>query len=596
MNPDLFKQELHALVTEATTVGGVQQGRLAEAARVGPEVLTRAITPGFAMPTAAATRAIVRACLAITSPGLTGEQLDAALAEWEEKRRDAAGEIPPAQQPADPAPHDPNPPQRPAIWDRVRRRPLLAAAAVAALVVVVAVPAKLWLLSSDPEPCAAAGLTLQDDECIGVTDGAFTGFDEASQPVVDQIARQNAEVGENYVTVAVFGPLSQPPAPDGPGSRPGQLDSEQAKQMLIGAATAQARINATRVIGDPQPRIRLLLANPGSYQTRWSEPVQQLIDTRDDSDQRRRVVAVVALGTSVISTREAAKKLSEAKIPIIGAITTADDLNYTNIPGMLRATPTTSDYVAAIAKHLTAHPPSGPAMVVWDQNSEDRGDLYTGALQKAFHDQLGGWIGDLPDQAFVGATLPGDTWPQIFDAVTINICQSGAAIILYAGRVTDLPVFLESLKARRVCRDRPLTIMTGVAALTVIDRGDHEELRKAGLSIVYAGVTDPHTWPHGQGSPPEGWQPYAEALTAGGYRVTDADAYTCLTHDALLTATRAIRLASPNRVPQATDVISQLRNINGAYTIPGCSGTLSFTTTSNGAPLGTPIQIVTIPR
>ncbi|GAB2681155.1 ABC transporter substrate-binding protein [Nocardia goodfellowii] len=582
----VFKQDLRSLVVEATAAGGIDQARLAESAHVDPNVLTRAITVGYPLPTVESTRAIVTACLALTRPGLMGEQLDAELSGWEQRLHPSPDGQPPDQQ-------QPRPWWGP-VWARIRRYPRVGVAIAVTVAVALAAVVIFW---PEPEsPCVTAGLSLQDGECIGVTDGAFTGFDEASQPVVEQIARQNAEVGENYVTVAIFGPLSQPPAPEQPGFRPGQLDSNQAKQMLIGAATAQARLNTSRVIGDPQPRIRLLLANPGSYQTRWSDPIQELIDTRGDSDQRRRVVAVVALGTSVVPTRDAAKKLSEAKIPIVGAITTADDLNYTNTPGMLRATPTTSDYVAALARHLTAHPPAGPAMVVWDQNSEDRGDLYTGALQKAFRDQLGGWIGDLPDQAFVGATLPGDTWPQIFDAVTINICQSGAAVILYAGRVTDLPAFLESLKARRGCRDRPLTIMSGVAALTVIDRGDHEELRKAGLSIVYAGVTDPHTWPHGQGNPPEGWPPYAEALTAGGYRVTEADGYTCLTHDALLTATRAIRLASPNRVPQSTDVISQLRNINGAYTIPGCSGTLSFTTTSNGAPLGTSIQIVSIPR
>ncbi|WP_339401704.1 hypothetical protein [Nocardia sp. XZ_19_385] len=78
--------------------------------------------------------------------------------------------------------------------------------------------------------------------------------------------------------------------------------------------------------------------------------------------------------------------------------------------------------------------------------------------------------------------------------------------------------------------------------------------------------------------------------------LAEADAYTCLTHDAVLTATRAIRLANaPNRLPGTGDVLGQLRNINGNYTIQGCSGNFEFTTTSNGAPLGTPVQVLTVP-
>ncbi len=480
-------------------------------------------------------------------------------------------------------------------WLRRHGRP------VSAILVVLVVVAGIvyWVVGRDGEnACAAAGMEVVDGECIGVTDGAFTEFDDASTGVVEQIRKQNAEVGDEYVNIALLGPLSQPRQSDKPGDRPrqGQLSSDQVRQMLIGAAIAQKRVNAGRVIGDPQPKVRLLLANQGGYQTRWRRPVEELIARAGAEDPHRRVVAVAALGTSVADTRDAAMALSAARVPIIGAITTADELSYASIPGMLRVTPTTSEFVDALGTYLEPRPQYGPAIVVWDQNAEGRGDLYAGALQRAFHARLHRWIGDLPDQAYVGASIPSESWPQMFDNVTINVCQSGANTILYAGRITDLPAFIDSLELR-ICRDRPLTIMTGVTALTAIDRGSAEELRSAGLTVVYAGVTDPHRWPHGDGNPPGGWSDYSDALLAHGYRVTDSDAYTCLSHDAILTATRAMRLAAaPNRLPKSVDVGGQLRNINGAYTVPGCSGSFSFTTMSNGAPLGTPIQIVTIPQ
>ncbi|MFI9402479.1 hypothetical protein [Nocardia sp. NPDC052316] len=602
-----FKEMLRELVARTGAASdATRQARLAEEAHISAEALRQAITSGQALPTRETTKAIVTACLHHTRPELAGQQLQNELAWWEDQRSTAARPVRPV--PVIPAPPDEARAGSGASGNRgawsatgrewIRRRPrlTLAIAVLALVVAVVFAVGVVRIIRAADDTCVEAGLSLVDGECIGVTDGAFTGFDPVTADVVEQIATQNKLVSGDYLTVALLGPLSQPVQTGPPGGRPkeGQLSSDQIRQMLIGAAAAQHRVNSGRSFGDPRPAIRLLLANNGSFQNQWRAPVDRLISLADAEDPHQRVAAVVALGTSVADTRDAAKALSGKQIPIIGAITTADELNYDNIPGMVRVTPTTSTFVDHLSGYLDSHPELGPAIVVWDQNAETRGDLYAAALQKVFRDKLGRWIGQIPDQGFTGVTIPSDTWPQMFDGVTRNVCASGANTILFAGRVSDMGEFIDSLK-ERACRSRPLTIMTGVTALTAIHRNP-DQLRQAGVQVIYAGVVH-LDWPGGRGTPPEGWQPYTEALANAGYRTDGTDAYTCLVHDATLTATRAIRLAAtPNRMPGTSDVLGQLRNINGDYTIDGCSGSYEFTTTSNGAPLGTPVQIVTLPR
>ncbi|MBH0779363.1 ABC transporter substrate-binding protein [Nocardia bovistercoris] len=603
-----FKRKLRELVDKALEASAMERRTLAGQAKVTSVELSAAISADAPVPTRDVTRAIVAECLRHTDPLFTADQRENVLAGWEQRRQNAEvasnvarlggadrrsglviappGMDRPRGEPVEPERVAPIRRIFGAVRARVRRHPRVTIVAVVS-VVLAAVLAPLSMLD-DEHPCVAAGLTLIDGECVGVTDAAFTDFDTASKEVVARIQEQNRKLDGDYVTIALLGPLSQPGDPE----RPGQLDSEQAEQLLTGAALAQQRVNSTPLLRDTRPRIRLLLANTGARQTHWQAPVQQLIDIAGNPAEH--LVAVIPIGTSVVPTRDAALALSHAGIPLVAAIATAEDFDYAHIDGMLRASPTTSDYVAALADRIQNVRDSS-AIVVWDQNSETRGDLFTGGLQKAFHDKLGKWIGNLNDQGFVGATIPGDTWPRDFDNVTINICQSGADIVLYAGRVTDLSALIDSL-AHRGC-PRPLRIISAAAAFTSVDRTAREKLQKAGLTLTYAGVTDPHTWPDGRGDPPPGYLTYAEALAGlGGDSLDSADAYTCLAHDAVLTATQAIRLATRNpRLPKPPDVLTQLRNLNTAYAIPGCSGTLSYNTTSNGAPMGTPIQIVTIP-
>ncbi|MFE3060510.1 ABC transporter substrate-binding protein [Nocardia sp. NPDC059239] len=628
-----FKRQLKELVTRARySVDPVlTQQQVATRANVGEATLSKAFGETSPMPSAEVTDRIVRVSQRLLHPDNSDAELDAEVGVWHRRWLDASrprvihDPPEPTAQPTEPP--EPEPTEQPTeqpvralgpgeesskapgpgwsgrrAWlvGLVRRRPWLAASVVVIAVIVVVAGLVVGLrpssVSAADHRCVAAGLSMAGTpaECVGVTGPElFDQFDPALTPVIDQITAQNraASSGGDYVDVALLGPLTQSP------TLPGQLSTEQARQMLIGAAVAQQRANSgSSPVGSPRPRIRLLLANVGSQQDQWHDPVDKLIKLAGDPGQR--LVAVIALGTSVNATRDAAKALTQKGIPVIGAITTADELDYTHIPGMIRVVPDTSDLVAALADYLHTRPGLDSALVVWDDNSETRGDLYTGSLTTAFNDQLGSWIGTRRALEFTGESIPSNERPDMFYNTDISICQSDAKVILYAGRIGDLEKFIEALSTRN-CADRPMVIMTASSALTHIDRTMTDELRAAKLTIVYAGVVDPHTWSLPDGNPPRGYTDYLTALTTAGFLAADADAYTCLTHDAVFTAARAARLATPptgKTQPNHDEVRGQLRNIHDAFAIPGCTGgTFSFSTVSHGNPEGTPTPIVIIP-
>ncbi|MFC8529481.1 hypothetical protein [Nocardia sp. NPDC057227] len=524
---------------------------------------------------------VIVACLRREHPGISEAELDDAVAQWLRLWR-AAKEVedsgvviaaePVAETAAPPRPHG--------------KRLLAIGAAVAVLVgAAVAVRAAL----PDESDCAAAGLTEESGQCVGVADGVFPGLDPSVAEIVDRIAEQNRAVEGDAVEIALLGPLGRLAE----AGSPGQLDPNQVRQMLIGAAVAQQRVNTSALVRDPRPAVRLVLANTGGYQDHWQTPVRELIERADRPDPR--LVATVLLGTSLDHTRAAAAELARAEMPMIGAITSAEEFNSRDLPGLIRVSPTSGDYVSTLAGYLRANRPESRAIVVWDQNSDRRGDLFAGSLRKAFAEQLAPWIGNRPQQSFVGAGIPTEkVWPQMFATPTINTCQSGADVVLFAGRVIDLPAFIEALAAR-ACRERPLLVMTGAAALTTVDRTQQQQLRDGGLTLVYGGVTDPHTWPVGAAARPPGYDPFLHALTAEGFSAGDSDAYTCLAHDAVFTATLAVRMASEGRIPPRGNVAVAFDNINSGHRVPGCSGELTFTTAGNGSPIGSGIEAVTIP-
>jgi len=185
--------------------------------------------------------------------------------------------------------------------------------------------------------------------------------------------------------------------------------------------------------------------------------------------------------------------------------------------------------------------------------------------------------------------------PQIFTRTTID---TDAAPGLFS------PIIAKALQ-NKVCRSVPMTVMTAGSDLGAILRKQEEQLRAGNLTVVFAGTVDATGW--GQNVPwtPERYPDFLSAFQARGFDPGNLDdAGAIMTHDALLTATQAVRLAATGgspallRIPTTGDVRRQLLNLNGLQAVPGASGTLSFSFSQTGAgnPRGKLVPVFQFPR
>lgn len=477
---------------------------------------------------------------------------------------------------------------------RHRRRNRIVLAVVVLLVVTATGVAVRTLLTSCGGP--RSGVTKIDGECVGVTDGSYA-FDDRYREIEDKIAAENDWVEETVndpgvkpdraVTVAVLDPMTV--------TDTSPLNVDEVRNRLEGAYTAQYRANHSTAAGDPDPLIRLVLANEGSHQQHWKWVVDQLVAMKDAPAP---LTSVVGLGVSIDLTEQAAKELSDHDIPTVGAITTADQLNHTNIPAFVRVSPSNRDYVAALRAYLRLRPQLDSAILVYDSNSGSRGDIFVESLR----DDLTSEMRDLLkfyDQAFVGKSIPSDTNPGLFQGITSNICAVKPKVVFFAGRKIDLHGFLDSLGSR-VCRDIPMTVVTVDADPGVFD-GDEQALRDEKITVVWADATDPRGWVGRPATAPPHFRDFVRVFTERGFGVANLDDGGAISnHDAVLTAAKATRLAalpSSPRAPRAPDVLSQLLNLNTESVIPGASGTLSFSNrgADSGNPVGKPVPVQQFP-
>jgi hypothetical protein len=342
--------------------------------------------------------------------------------------------------------------------------------------------------------------------------------------------------------------------------------------------------------------------------------LDQLLDLEDADAPLN---AVVGLGVSIDLTEQAAKRLAAADIPTVGAITTARQLNYQNIEGFVRVAPSDRDYVAGLRAYLAERPGLDSAILVYDRNSESRGDIFIDSLRSELTDQMGELI-KFPALSFVGKSQASDADPTLFTNIINSICAVAPKVVFFAGRKTDLRDFLDSLGSR-TCPELPMTVITADADLNVFGEETSQDKK---ITLVYADATDPSGWVSGVVSPPDG---IADATDPSGWvsgvaRPPDGflefktsfenlgfpvghlnDGMAISYHDAVLTAARAIRLADVSiegpDVPQATDVLNQMLNLNGQFQVLGASGTLNYSYRGtdgkeSGDPVGKPIPVV----
>ncbi|WP_340561660.1 ABC transporter substrate-binding protein [Streptomyces sp. GSL17-111] len=472
---------------------------------------------------------------------------------------------------------------------------------IAGVLVLLAagVAAVVWLPPRLACDGPGSGVVERDGECIGVTDGspAFLpgggeGLRERYRAVQERIEAENDRVADeesSAVKVALLSTLSA--TPDGP------LSPEQVLHSLHGAHVAQMRANHTRELGDPAPQIQLYLANAGSGHDRWEPVVDELVGMTDD---RAPLVAVVGLGPSVEATREAAERLSAEDIPMVSSVASATSLRHAEVPGLVRVTPSNTDFVAALHAYVGGRDMLDTAMLVHDESPPDlHVKSLTDAFTRTFAEQLAGHA----PQPFQGKSVSEDVAYTYFDAVVRNLCAAEADMALFSGRTVDLREFLEALHVRP-CLAEPVSVLF-VETGPVIPPEEVEKLRRSRITVVHASAADP-AWADEEratGPVPEGHAPFEAAFRARLPEVTDVEAalqdgYAAAHHDAVMVAVRALRLThsgEDGQEPSAARTARALFLLNEDNTVPGASGTLSYSTSRGGDPGRKPVPVLEVP-
>lgn len=445
---------------------------------------------------------------------------------------------------------------------------------------------RLW-----PDECgAASGIRLNDEknhECIGVTEGAYLFNDPATGPWNDEDRRVIAKINDvqrrietankeaaetgRYVKVVLLMPLTVSHA------TPSAISLNQILYSLQGSYTALVRANEEIDFpGSRLPRLQLLLANQGSQQEAGNEFMDGILEM---SESEHPVVAVVGLGSSVPNTKIAAGYLAGKEVPMVSAVTSADDL--TSLPLMWSVSPSNLDYARALREHLDDQDLLKTGLIVYDRNR----DLYTRSLAEAYRTELKNYI-RYPDQPFQGSTIETPAAPNVFGSVVRNLCNAAMEseapldMVFFAGRIADFGAFAEALSGpARTCTTRPLTVLVGATGFAAAENY-REELKKVNVTVVYATSSDSASWMSGKPGTPPGFAKFLQVFLDNGFDEADlADGYAIAHHDALLTAAQAIQIATQERqgrVPSRQDVINEFGHLSLAQVVPAASGELTL--------------------
>ncbi|HET8683244.1 MAG TPA: ABC transporter substrate-binding protein [Micromonosporaceae bacterium] len=309
---------------------------------------------------------------------------------------------------------------------------------------------------------------------------------------MDLIAEENRTVEQltNRARVTIAYLISAPTESSHAGNR------ISLRHELEGAYIAQWHHNHDDdgVIADGVPLLRLLVANNGNRAVHWEPVVDQLIELADDPYP---LLAVVGLGSSLDTTRQAIARLDAHRIPMVATVITADDMSTTDQPvkHLVRVAPTNTDEVKVAAKYLkdVLGPGVHKPLIVRDANT---GDLFTQTLVKAFRDQLKATVREIPDETY-DSTLP--NIPAAFAPMMANVCQHGPDVVYYAGRGGDLGLFVKAM-AKRPC-DLHIDIVTGDSAANLANQlngpaVDTELVAslKSNITLRFTGLAHPDIW------------------------------------------------------------------------------------------------------
>ncbi|MCA6095203.1 hypothetical protein LE181_23945 [Streptomyces sp. SCA3-4] len=482
---------------------------------------------------------------------------------------------------------------------------------IGVLVVVAALVAggSLWLVQradeaercTDGEPNLVWNGSGPERECIGVMDETHFAFDPQLKDITERIAKENQRVRDQwekpeagkrrvpYVKVALLTPLTT--------SDTSALPIEEIKSSLEGAYTAQCRANVCPGLSQDSPgvhgttpQIQLLLASEGKHQDRWRPVVEQLAGLTGGSHP---LVAVAGLGISIPDTQAAAEELSKRKIPSIGAVLTATDLDAKRL---FKVSPSNSDYSRALRQRLDKLPADQrKGYLVFDS----RNDNYVQTMRKSFDETFPEYI-ENRSVSFVGTTgnnTEGE--PGLFINALNNICHTKSELVLYAGRGRDLPGLVKALSTRGQCgHTRPVTIATGSTGAVQQARQVMNLLKGSGITILQASAAAAEQWVKGVEAP-TGFKPFYQSFKE--LKFPDAalsDGYAIMHHDAVqvaVLATRMVTAQTGRAAPDVETVYLQITNLHDAGRVALASGDLSFDDHSAGWPHNKPVPMIQVP-
>ncbi|MFB4292419.1 hypothetical protein ACBI99_32580 [Nonomuraea sp. ATR24] len=441
---------------------------------------------------------------------------------------------------------------------------------------------------SGPESCGE-GLELIGAECVGVSDGTdvFMPAVKGMREVFGRIEAENERIATaEHATVALMIPMES----GIPAVR------EQILSEVQGAYLAQLRVNGPE---SAKPPIRLVLANPGNGYAHWRAAVDKLV-TREP---RLRVVA--GFNLSLGDTRAAMAHLAQQGIPVVaGLVTSGDFANPESqnraadpFPGLTRVVSTARQQADALLRADPALAGAGTALVA----DTRPGDNYNASLRQAFTEARKGRTGSgVQDMTFASPGLEeAGITPNKFADFALNLCQSNARFVYFAGRAFHLKLFIKTLAGTYCAGKKSYTVITGSDATTLASRLSDAErallrgdpgVGRPAVSVEYAAPAHPDAWtaqgpdvPRYLAEPRQAMLELRESAAAlGNVDLTDGRAI--VTHDVILTAARELAKAVAlygTELPTTDQIKDGLPSLHAAYRIQGASGWICLTNAGN---------------
>ncbi|MET9915400.1 hypothetical protein ABZZ74_54005, partial [Streptomyces sp. NPDC006476] len=397
-------------------------------------------------------------------------------------------------------------------------------------------------------------VTEADGECTGVAGGLEEHSDVfglAMEPVLTAMGIENARAvqGGRYVTIAFLAPLTS-------AGKAADLTLDQFVGEAEGAYTAVERANT----GDSPLKIRLVLANMGSGEQHWQHAVEGLKKVRN-------LVAVAGMGLSQQESVDAARALSRQNLPMVADLITADGFDTTGtidshghtpqpINGLTRVTLTNAVQLKALGAELKDDTRTA-AIVRTSVTPNGTTDYYTDSLYHDFltTDGLKQHLDPASDFSFDPRGGPS----SILGSIGQNICTAGHPIdtVYFAAREKYLPDFLTAL-SQRSCHSQHITVVAGsdTAALDPNTLTGLQQQGEAPITVLYASLPTASTLRSHTNSDHGLYEQYLKAFTRDhhGQQFPTHHAsrgyWPVLAHDAVLTATTAIRKATTPDTPR----------------------------------------------